>query len=148
PTLEDALELMRGRIGVIVELKTPRRYRRHDVVVRTVKLLSDDDVLACFQRPPLEAARSLRPGLRTIQNVGSGLSLRAARGAWAAAFHEARATRRGIAAARALGLVPLAYTVNDVARMGRLDELGVGGLFTDRPELALRLFREPAQSRG
>src|SRR5207248_9038590 len=29
PTLEEALELMRGRIGVMVELKTPARYRSH-----------------------------------------------------------------------------------------------------------------------
>jgi glycerophosphoryl diester phosphodiesterase len=147
PTLESALDLMRGRIPVIVELKTPRRYRKHGVVARTVALLSDDDVLACFQRPPLVEARRLRPGLRTIQNVGSGLSLRAARGAWAAGFHQARVTRRGVAAARALGLVPLAYTVNDVARMRQLDQLGAGGIFTDRPELALRLFREPATER-
>ena len=38
PTLEEALDLMRGRTGVMVELKTPRRYRRHDVVARTVRL--------------------------------------------------------------------------------------------------------------
>src|SRR4051812_46920726 len=49
PLLEDALELMRGRIGVMVELKTPSRYRGHDVVARTVRLLGGDDALICFQ---------------------------------------------------------------------------------------------------
>src|ERR1700675_3455622 len=53
PTLEETLELMRGRIPAMVELKTPRRYRRHDVVARTARLLDDDDVVLCFQRPPL-----------------------------------------------------------------------------------------------
>ena len=35
PSLESVLDLCRGRIGVMVELKRPWRYRRHDVVART-----------------------------------------------------------------------------------------------------------------
>ena len=138
PTLEEALDLCRGRIGVMVELKTPRRYRRHDVVARTVRLVTDDDVLICFQRPPLEAARALRPGIRTCQHVGYGVSIRGARDAWAAGFSNDRVTNRGLAAARALGLASLVYTVNEPARMRELAEAGVAGIFTDRPDLALR----------
>jgi glycerophosphoryl diester phosphodiesterase len=142
PALEEALELMRGRIGVMVELKTPSRYRRHDIVARTVRLMSSDDVLVCFQRAALEQALSLRRGLRTVQHVGYGVSIRAAaRGAWAAGFANSRVTRRGVAAAVRLGLVPLVYTVNDEARMRELAAVGVAGLFTDRPKQALRLFR-------
>ena len=142
PRLEEALELMRGRIGVMVELKVPARYRRHDVVGRTVRLMSSDDVLVCFQRAALDEARSIRHDLRTVQHVGYGVSIRAAsRGAWAAGFANSRVTRRGVAAALRLGLVPLVYTVNDAARMRELDDAGVAGLFTDLPELALRLFR-------
>lgn len=140
PMLEEALDLMRGRAGAMVELKTPSRYRQHAVVTRTVRLLGDGDVLISFQRPALEEARTLRPKLRTVQHVGFGTSIRAARGAWAAGFIDARVTGRGIAAARRLGLVPLVYTVNDTGRMRALDSLGAGGIFTDRPELALRLF--------
>ena len=33
PSLEDVLELTRGRVGVMVELKTPYLYRHHDVVL-------------------------------------------------------------------------------------------------------------------
>jgi glycerophosphoryl diester phosphodiesterase len=143
PSLEDALELMRGRIGVMIELKTPGRYRRHDVIARTVRLMSGDDVLVCFQRAALEQARSLRRGLRTVQHVGYGVSIRAAaRGAWAAGFANSRVTRRGVATALRLGLLPLVYTVNDVDRMRELADAGVAGLFTDRPERALRLFPE------
>jgi glycerophosphoryl diester phosphodiesterase len=141
PTLEEALELCRGRIPVMAELKTPRRYRSHDVVARTVRLLSGDDAVVCFQRAPLEEVRNLRPGIRTCQHVGYGVSIRAARDAWAAGFSDSRLTRRGIAAALALGLVPLVYTVNEQGRMHELDGLGVGGIFTDRPAQALRLFR-------
>ncbi|HEY5058005.1 MAG TPA: glycerophosphodiester phosphodiesterase [Gaiellaceae bacterium] len=145
PTLEEALELCRGRIGVMVELKTPRRYRRFDVVARTVPLLTDADVLICFQRPPLAAARALRPGLRTVQHVGFGVSIRAARDAWAAGFADGRVTARGLAAARKLGLETLVYTVNEPARMRELEALGAGGIFTDRPELALRATRGAAR---
>jgi glycerophosphoryl diester phosphodiesterase len=140
PTLEEALDLMRGRIGVMVELKTPSRYRRHNVVARVVRLLSDADVLVCFQRTPLEEARKLRPGLRTVQHVGFSVSIRAAHDAWAAGFNNARVTPRGVRAAQRLGLVPLVYTVNDERRMRDLAAAGVAGIFTDRPERALRLF--------
>jgi glycerophosphoryl diester phosphodiesterase len=131
PTLEEALDLMRGRIGVMVELKTPRRYRRHDVVARTVSLLSEEDALLCFQRAPLVEARRLRRGLRTVQHVGYGVPIRGARDAWAAGFRDQRVTQRGIDTARALGLLPLVFTVNDERRARRLEAMGVGGIFTD-----------------
>ena len=141
PTLEESLDLMHGRIGVMVELKTPGRYRRHDVVGRAVSLLTDDDALVCFQRQPLAEARALRPGLRTVQHVGFAVSIRGARGAWAAGFRDSRTTRRGIRTALGLGLVPFVYTVNDERRMRELADAGVAGIFTDRPAEALRLFR-------
>jgi glycerophosphoryl diester phosphodiesterase len=140
PTLEEALDLMRGRAGAMVELKTPSRYRHHNVVARTVRLLADDDALISFQRPALEEARSMRPGLRTVQHVGVGVSIRGARDAWAVGFREARVTGRGIAAARRLGLVSLVYTVNEPGRMRALESLGADGIFTDRPDLALSVL--------
>jgi glycerophosphoryl diester phosphodiesterase len=133
PTLDEVLDLCRGRIGVMVELKRPRG----DTVSRTLERLDDDAVLICFQRPPLEEARRLRPGLRTVQHVGFGVSIRrAAGGAWAAGFQNERVTRRGLATAQRLGLETLVYTVNDEARMLELQRLGVSGIFTDRPDLA------------
>ena len=140
-TLEEALDLMHGRIGVMVELKTPHRYRKARIVTRAVELLNEDDVLLCFQRAALVEARALRPDLRTLQHVGFGTSIRAAEGAWGAGFMDGRVTRRGIAAARRRGLEPFVYTVNEAARMTELSRLGVAGIFTDRPEVALRLFQ-------
>jgi glycerophosphoryl diester phosphodiesterase len=109
-----------------------------------VRLLSDADSVVCFQRAALEEARRLRPAIRTCQHVGYGVSIRAARGAWAAGFADGRVTARGIAAARALDLVPLVYTVNEPARMRELGEPGAGGIFTDRPDRARETFRRPA----
>ena len=64
PTLEDVLELTRGRIGVMAELKSPHLYRRHDVVGRTAALLGPDDVLLSFSRRALLQAKRGRPDLR------------------------------------------------------------------------------------
>jgi glycerophosphoryl diester phosphodiesterase len=148
PTLDEVIELCRGRIGVMVELKRPRG----NTVKRALERLDDDAVLVCFQRPPLEEARRLRPGIRTVQHVGFGVSIRrAAQGAWAAGFQNERVTKRGILAAQRLGLEPLVYTVNDEARMLELQRLGVSGIFTDRPDLALRALgrgRNTSQSRA
>ncbi|MGH2934447.1 MAG: glycerophosphodiester phosphodiesterase [Gaiellaceae bacterium] len=135
PTLAEVVELCRGRIGLMVELKRPRG----DDVARTLELLEDDDVVVSFSRPALVRSRALRPRIRTVQHVGFGVSIRGARDAWAAGFSNARVTARGIDAARTLGLAPLVYTVNEPARMRELERLGVAGVFTDRPDLARQL---------
>jgi hypothetical protein len=53
------------------ELKRPWRYRRHDVVRRTIRLLPEDAVVVSFE------SRALR-GRRTLQHVGYGVSIRRA----------------------------------------------------------------------
>jgi glycerophosphoryl diester phosphodiesterase len=143
-TLAAALEAMDGRIGVMVELKTPYRYRRHDPVRRALELMTDDDVFVCFQPAATALVRELRPRMRTVQHVGVvPIRWAAARRCWAAGFWDPRATARGIAAARRLGLETTVYTVNDAARMRQLAALGVTGIFTDRPALASRTLRPP-----
>lgn len=44
--------------------------------------------------------------------------------------------------AQSLGLKVLVWTVNDAPTMGRLIELGVDGLITDRPDIAQSVLRE------
>lgn len=50
-------------------------------------------------------------------------------------------TERDVQEARALGLSVLPWTVNHAADMRRLAGWGVDGLISDRPDVALRLFR-------
>lgn len=136
PTLEEVLELTAGRIGVMVELKNPWLFRRHDIVGRTVRLLGADAVVISFSRRALLETRRLRPSLRTVQHVGYGTSIRAAGSfAWAAGFDDVRVTNRGIARAHALGLRALVYTVNDPSRLLALQTIGADGVFSDRPDL-------------
>ncbi len=138
PRLEEAVELLRGRIGIMCELKSPWRYRRHDVVRRAVELLPEDAVVVSFERRALEAVR----GRRVLQHVGYGVSIRrAAQYAWAVGLHDPRVTRRALVGAWERGLVTTVYTVNDAARMSELATLGVDGIFSDRPDLLLATLR-------
>jgi glycerophosphoryl diester phosphodiesterase len=138
PTLEEVLELAAGRIGVMIELKRPYRYRRHDVVRRTLDLVDDEGVIVSFELGALRAVRRLRPELRTIQHVGFGVSIQRAAGAWGVGFANRIVTPRAVARARGLGLTTTVYTVNEPTRMLELAALGVTGIFTDRPDLARR----------
>jgi glycerophosphoryl diester phosphodiesterase len=138
--LDEAVATLTGRIGVMCELKTPWRYRRHDIVRRTVELLPEDAIVLSFDSRALHAVR----GRRVLQHVGFGTSIqRASRYAWGVGFHDRRVTRRGLAKAHALGLVTTVYTVNDSARMRELAALGVGGIFSDRPDLLRRALAAP-----
>ena len=138
PRLEAVVDQCAGRIGLMCELKSPWRYRRHDVVPRTVALLPEDAVVLCFEPQALRRVR----GLRTLQHVSPGVSIRrASRYAWAVGFGDRRLRPRGIARACALGLKTTVYTVNDERRLRELVELGVDGIFTDRPGALLALLR-------
>jgi glycerophosphoryl diester phosphodiesterase len=143
--LTEVLDLCRGRIGVMAELKTPYRYRRHRPVERLLALLDSDDVVVCFEPGALAQARSLRPSLRRLQHLASVSARRAAAaGAWAGGFEDARVSDRGLAAAARLGLLSAVYTVNDPGRMAELASCGVAALFTDDPRLALATLRPAA----
>ena len=134
PSLEDVIELTRGRIGVMAELKRTYLYRRHDVVRRTTALLGPGDVAVSFERRALQEAKRARPRLRVLQHVGYGVSIRAAAAyAWGVGFSDGRVTSRGLARAQNAGLQRLVYTVNDEHRLRALVAAGVDGIFTDRP---------------
>lgn len=143
--LEQVLDLCRGRIGVMVELKRPHRYRRFDIVLRTLALLDDDAVVVSFEAGAIATVRALRPKLRTVQHVALvPLRLAAARGCWAVGFEDSRATPPALARARRLGLATTVYTVNEQDRMRELAAAGVTGIFTDRPDLARRALSRPS----
>jgi glycerophosphoryl diester phosphodiesterase len=138
--LEDAVDALAGRSGIMCELKSPWRYRRHDVVARTVALLPEDAVVLSFDPRALRAVR----GRRVLQHVGFGASIQgAARYAWGVGFNDRRVTRHGLAKAKRLGLVATVYTVNEPERMRELAALGAAGIFSDRPDLLRRVLAAP-----
>ena len=144
PTLAEVLDLCRDRIGVMVELKTPYRYRRQRLVERAVALLDDEAVVVCFEPRAIADVRRLRPELRTVQHVAFvPVRHAAAAGCWAVGFADDRATARAIGRAQRLGLATTVYTVDEPERMLELARLGVTGIFTDRPREALAALPPP-----
>jgi glycerophosphoryl diester phosphodiesterase len=138
PTLAEAVACCRGRIGLMVELKTPYSYRRQHALGRTLALLATDDVFVCFEPGAVRTARRIRPELRTIQHVRVvPMRLAAAWRCWAVGFDDRRVSPRSVRRAQALGLATTVYTVNEPERMVELAQLGVTGIFTDVPGLAL-----------
>ena len=76
-----------------------------------------------------------------LQHVGLGTSIQnASRYAWGVGFNDRRVTRRGLGKARRLGLLTTVYTVNEPERMRELAAFGVGGIFSDRPDLLRRVL--------
>ena len=125
----------------MVELKTPYRYRRQHLVERTLELLDDSAVVVCFEPGAIARVRSLRPELRTVQHVAFvPIRLAASRGCWAVGFDDRRARPRALRIAAQAGLATTVYTVNAPERMLELASLGVSGIFTDDPRLALECF--------
>lgn len=61
-------------------------------------------------------------------------------GIWSVFFNDLDAA--SLRAAKALGLQVLVWTVNDPSAMGRMLDMGVDGLITDRPDLARKLLEE------
>ena len=138
--LAEAVSAIAGRIGLMCELKSPWRYRRHDVVSRAVDLLPDDAIVVSFDARALQEVR----GLRVLQHVGFGTSIERAVGyAWGVGFHDHRVTPGELDSARRLGLVTTVYTVNAPDRMRELATLGVDGIFTDRPDLLRQVLAAP-----
>ena len=144
PTLAEVLELTAQRIGVMVELKSPWLFRRHDFVARTVRLLPDDAVVVSFSRAAILETRRRRPACdrpaRRLRDLDPGSRrLRVGRGFRRRSCDGAR-NREG----QSLGLQALVYTVNEPSRLLALREMGVDGVFTDYPGLAREtLARRP-----
>jgi glycerophosphoryl diester phosphodiesterase len=122
-----------------------------------------------FDWRTLQAVQKLAPGMPTayltaqqkwLDNVGSvespsswtaGFQIRdhgtipkmikAAGGShWSVHFADLHAA--SVVEAQALGLKVLVWTVNDVQTMARMLDMGVDGLITDRPDLAVPLLRQ------
>jgi glycerophosphoryl diester phosphodiesterase len=135
PRLDETIEVLRGRVGLAVEIKEER------AVEPTLKALwhhaipEAELIILSFRIRGLEAARRLRPGLRLVLNLGRRPDPSAATRFWGVGFDDAVVRPKGIRLAQSLGLATLVFTVNDPARMRQLADLGVTGILSDRPGL-------------
>jgi len=104
-----------------------------------------------FDWPTLQVVQNIAPEIPTAYLTPAGFRFRnhgsapemikaAGGGTWSAHFGDLDA--QNVKEAQALGLKVLAWTVNEPVDMGRLLDLGVDGLITDRPDLARKLLEE------
>jgi glycerophosphoryl diester phosphodiesterase len=150
PTLTDALDLARRRVGVNIEIKAdPRRGQVVAAVAEAVAAVAagDEVVVSSFNPEMLAQLHAAAPDLRTALLVEDRRSHRRAVGdaveAGARGLHVALplADPRTLAAARRRGLRLGVYTVNSTHAARRLAGIGAALLITDRPDRLLEALR-------
>lgn len=147
PTLREALELVRGRMGLNIELKfnlpDPTLAPRVVELLRETRML-DRCVVTSLDYEALRQAKEIEPRLVTGMIVTKVLGDPTRLGVNFLSVNVAEANRRLIRRAHQQGLAVHAWTVNDAATFERLGDLGVDVVITDRPAELSALRRSRA----
>jgi glycerophosphoryl diester phosphodiesterase len=139
PTLDEALEVLAGRVGLAVEIKEEAVTTRVLGALREHDVGPDDILILSGRVRALEAAQRVRPDVRLVLHLGKRRpDPTAATRFWGVGLEDRTARPRVIVLAQSLGLATTVYTVNEPRRMLELAALGVTGIFTDRPDLLRR----------
>jgi glycerophosphoryl diester phosphodiesterase len=145
PTLEEAIEVARGRIGLQVELKF--NGLDYELAERVVKIIEENGFAPQAQIVSLDYAgilqvrklnRDLETGYIVFRAVGdiSGLDVDfLSVNSWIA-------TEDLVASIREAGKEIHVWTVNDRRRMYSLIDLGVDGILTDEPSVLRAVIEE------
>ncbi|MBA3044825.1 MAG: glycerophosphodiester phosphodiesterase [Candidatus Thermoplasmatota archaeon] len=143
PTLREALELLKGRCVLNLELKDAA------AVAPTCKLLAELDmwnsvIISSFTGPWLMEVKLKRSKARIafISDDRELDTVRIAKNLKAEAVHLSRrvATRKLVNAARSEGLDVNVWVVNRSWQVKKYIEWGVDGIITDRPDLVRRML--------
>jgi len=143
PLLRDVLEMAKGRIKVVIELK----YYGYDQMIeqRVAQIVDDLDMadqvaIMSLKYPAIQKMQALRPTWRT------GVLAATAVGNLAGLdgdFVAVNAATAGPVLARSLGKAGkdlYVWTINDPLDMSRMISMGADGLITDEPALARRVL--------
>jgi glycerophosphoryl diester phosphodiesterase len=147
PTLEQVLEICKGRAWVDIELKY---YGHNDhLELRVAEIvermgMEDDIVLMSLVYDIVLSMKALRPdwtvGLLTAKAVGDLTTSDAD----FLAVHVGIASSGFVRRAHAAGKEVYVWTVNDKLNMSRMMSRGVDGVITDHPALARQVIEERA----
>jgi glycerophosphoryl diester phosphodiesterase len=161
-TLEDALDLMRGRAIPYLDLRSGGIADQLCLILR--RAAPDGALLSAGPHRSFAAERSIMPSLVATSGVALPLLGRAVSESTLAALARAhiRRARRNAAAGlsvqyhvmqpsflevcRAEGVFAFAWTVDDAADMRRLVELGVDGITTNRPDVLMAVLASVEKS--
>ncbi len=147
PTLGQVLERCKGRVGVIIELKSYETGGAlEERVISEVERwgMEADVAVMSLKREATEKVRRLRPawrvGLLAAVAVGDLTRLDAD----FLAVNSSLASGSFVRSAHRRGKEVHVWTVNDPVQMSSLMSIGVDNLITDRPDLARRVLGERA----
>jgi len=157
-TLDALLQRYGTRVRYYIETKQPERApgmeRALLSLLATHRLLprrgeKSPVIVQSFSAESLRRVRELEPDLPLVQLLGEDIAMPfdlafgvIAEYADGIGPERSRVDAALMAAARRHGLFVHPYTVNEPAEMIRLLDLGVDGLFTDRPDRLVELLRE------
>ena len=148
PTLEEVLDVYGGQIDFNLEIKWSADGDYVGLEVRTLEALESRGLLAStlfssFRESVLRELRRLSPQSRIAllidprdseSNRNRMVERAVELGAEAVNPHHFLVNGEMVAAAHAQGLAVYSYTVDEAQEMRRLVDLGVDGLFTNRPD--------------
>ena len=145
PTLEEVIDLVRGRMKINIELK----YNVPDpgLAPAVVELLRREDfidqvVITSLDYAALRQVKSIEPRLETGHIVTAAVGDVLRTEADFLSLNSAKATTSLVRRARTAGKDVAVWTVNDPEVMLRMIERGVDNIITDDPALLVRVMRE------
>lgn len=147
PTLEEVLDLCRGRVGVNIELKyfsADRGLASRVIEIVEQRGMADQVKLMSFEHERVAEAKALRPdwemGLLIAVALGDALRLEAD----FYAVPPSLATRGFVRAAQRLGRQVHVWTVEDPVRISAMMSRGADNLYTGETEIVRRVIAERA----
>jgi glycerophosphoryl diester phosphodiesterase len=147
PTLAEVFALCKGRVRVVVELKSYGHSQRlEERVVEIVEAagVANDTIFMSLDHDMIRRLKQLRPSWRVGVLVAKAIGDLTSLGADFLAVEASMATRAFVRRAHRAGQDVYVWTVNDPAWMFASMANGVDGLITDLPEVA----REVVERRG
>ena len=137
PTLEEAIELINGRVGLLIEIKELETIDRIVDVLREYRF-PEWIALISFYEEALANVPKEKIVLGLIYSKPPGKIVEAKRiGAKIVLPHFRLASRKAVNFAHRLGFKVVAWTVNDTSTLARTLENGVDAVATDYPNFAL-----------
>ena len=143
PTLQEALELAKGKIKVCVELKV------EEIEASVIHLLNELDmidkvIIFSFHDKSLINIRKLNPNIKTLFLKGTAnfKTLDYVKEINANAIgvgYDTKITKEFISYARKNNIEVFKWTVNKEQEMKKLIDLNIDGIITNKPDLALKL---------
>jgi glycerophosphoryl diester phosphodiesterase len=150
PTLRQALELVRGRLRFVIEIKAAGMEQAVIDDLRAARVDPIDVVIFAFDRDVVAAIARIEPQLPTVWLIDDPPGGAAGRRTLAREALRARVSAVGLhkddvdapflRSAHECGLGVFTWTVNEPDEMSRLAALGADGIISDRPDELLKVL--------